>query len=251
MTPLLRGKMALYRLFVRCGWVRGAFAGLRRLRDGGSVGSLAHLAIFDPHKIGPVQPDEALLLYALARMIRPRVIVEFGFNRGHSALNFALACPDAKVISYDIGEFPETVARRCLGPLPNFRFFRKSQTEFDPADAGNEPLDLVFIDAAHDLEINRETFRRIVPHLAPGAVVAVHDTGVWDKARFTAAHREFAALAPESWLDERRFQHQRDERLFVNWIGEAYPDFALLHLGTERVLRHGITLLQRTAPLPT
>lgn len=33
---------------------------------------------------GPLQREEALLLAAVVRVLRPRTIVEFGFSRGHS-----------------------------------------------------------------------------------------------------------------------------------------------------------------------
>jgi predicted O-methyltransferase YrrM len=48
--------------------------------------SLSHLRTFEEYPAGPIQRDEALLLYALVKTVDPKTIVEFGFLAGHSAL---------------------------------------------------------------------------------------------------------------------------------------------------------------------
>ena len=49
---------------------------------------MAHLTFYDELSWGPVQRDEALVLYSLVRAIRPQTVVEIGFLRGDSAFNF-------------------------------------------------------------------------------------------------------------------------------------------------------------------
>src|SRR3954463_13145797 len=50
---------------------------------------LAHLAWYEEElAVGPLQREEALLLFALVRVMRPAVVVELGFLQGRSALNF-------------------------------------------------------------------------------------------------------------------------------------------------------------------
>jgi predicted O-methyltransferase YrrM len=215
---------------------------------------LSHLSVFgEPGDIGPVQRDEALLLYALTRVLRPRVIVEMGFLYGRSALNFLQAMPEgARLHSFDISEGAEEVARTQFAGAPNFTFHRTSQTDIEPAHVGGEPIDLVFLDAAHDLELNQRTWERLQTMLAPRATIAVHDTGTWSRKRMLAQHDAYAATAgtQAGWLSDDEYQHQRDERLFVNWILETHPHFGTVHLHTTDTLRHGLTLLQRRDPLP-
>jgi hypothetical protein len=76
----------------------------------------------------------------------------------------------------------------------------------------------VFLDGAHDLALNQQTFERLLPMLAPDAIVAVHE-------------------------------HQPEERAFVNWVREEHPDFAQIDLHTHVVPRRGTALLQRSRPL--
>ncbi|HEV2768560.1 MAG TPA: class I SAM-dependent methyltransferase [Solirubrobacteraceae bacterium] len=214
---------------------------------------LAHLA-FIPEEtaIGPLQRDEALVLHGIVRTIRPAVIVEFGFLMGDSALNFLQALPpDSRVHSFDISEEAAAIARGF--PHPNFTFHRKSQDQITAADVEFAPIDLVFLDASHDLDINRATFDRVEALLADDAIVVVHDTGAWP-AHLVAGmppHARFAAQTPEGWVTADEFVHQPDERAFVNWLRDVHPEFAQIHLHSSRVIRHGLTVLQRSRRLAT
>src|SRR4030095_10309050 len=82
---------------------------------------------------GPIQREEALLLFALTRVLRPKVLVEFGFLCGHSARNFLVAMdPDARLYSFDIDK------NTYLHKVPDERFclIYKSQDAFDWSDVG-------------------------------------------------------------------------------------------------------------------
>lgn len=210
------------------------------------VGTL-HLATYDEDTaMGPLQRDEALLLLGVTRTIAPRTVVEFGFFKGHSAFSFLQAIDDdALLASYDVDNGAARQARRSFGGRKNFRFLHKSQTDFDPADIDNRPIDLVFFDAAHEIDLNQATWRQLLPALAPDAIVAIHDTGLWGREHFLPIHEKFAANEPGAWVDSERFAHQPGEREFVNWLLSSYPNFAALHFHTTRRLRHGLTLLQR------
>ena len=214
------------------------------------VGTL-HLATYDEQgAMGPLQRDEALLLLGVTRSIAPRTVVEFGFFKGHSAFSFLQAIDDDCLLaSYDVSDRAAWQARRSFGRRKNFRFLHKSQTDFDPADIDHRPVDLVFFDAAHELGLNQATWRRLEPSLAPDALVAVHDTGLWGREHFKPVHQEFAANESGRWLDADRFAHQPEEREFINWLATESPDFAALHFHTTRRLRHGLTLLQRQRAL--
>ncbi|CAE7241890.1 lig-1 [Symbiodinium sp. CCMP2592] len=140
---------------------------------------LLHLERDNKPRLGPVQDDEALLLYSLVRALRPRTIVEFGTSNGFSALNWMHAIaedPDARVFSYDILPYP--AARALEDSDPRFLFHQKSQADFEPADVDGRPIDVAFFDAGHLIEYSLKAFERLRPALAPNALVAVHDTGL-------------------------------------------------------------------------
>lgn len=216
----------------------------------------SHLFSFSEEQIGPVQRDEALLLFGLTRTINPETVVEFGFQNGHSALNFLLAAsPECRVFSYDISDRSEEIAQRCLHHFKNFQFIRKSQTDFAPSDIDFRKIDLCFLDASHDTDMNLKTFELILPELSDGAILAVHDTGVWNAKLFAETHSKFVKsdLGKEmgQWIDAERYQPVVEERRFVNTLLNNYPEFSQIHLHCLSKLRMGLTLLQRRQPLMT
>ena len=107
---------------------------------------LEHLESFDDYRAGPIQPDEALFLFSLVRVVRPRVIVELGFYEGHSATNFLKSMPDdCNLYSFDCSAEAENFSKRINDP--RFKFIRKFQEEFCTADIDNNSIDILFIDA--------------------------------------------------------------------------------------------------------
>lgn len=220
---------------------RGAFPGTSHL-----------MAYRDKETIGPLQNDEALLLFALVKTVTPKVIVEFGFHKGHSAFNFLQAVDtNTRLYSFDVDPMSKSIAEDAFYSFPNFRYFHKSQTEFDPSDVDDQLIDLVFFDAAHELEMNQETWRLVEPQLAANASILVHDTGNWCRKDFKPVHQILADASPDDWLNEDEFQHQKEEREFVNWIVTEYPDYAMVHFHSLQRIRHGLTLLQRKQLLDT
>jgi len=214
---------------------------------------IEHLAFYrEDGVIGPIQKDEALLLFALTQVLRPAVIVEFGFHCGHSAFNFLQAMsPACQLYSYDVDERAESVARGRFHRFRNFHFLRKSQADFCAADVGDQPVDLCFVDASHELELNQATFRKLEGCLSEGAVIVVHDTGTWVKEHFSPIHAEVAAKIPGNWISPTEFQSCKGEREFVNWVLTHCPGFSEIHLHSKRALRNGMTLIQKNGVLPT
>ncbi|MFA7344939.1 MAG: class I SAM-dependent methyltransferase [Terrimicrobiaceae bacterium] len=211
---------------------------------------LHFLSYEEGRAIGPLQRDEAIALFGITRVLRPATVVEFGFFHGHSAFNFLEAIDtDSKLFSYDVD--PESLrrAKAEFFGFRNFRLLSKSMCDFHPADIEHRKVDLVFFDAAHDIEPNRETFRKVLPHLSEGALIVIHDTGAWSEAGLTDLHREFISKLNPQRTPEGHVIHQPDEREFVDWITTEYPEFAALHLHSTRVLRHGMSLLQKQARL--
>jgi predicted O-methyltransferase YrrM len=202
--------------------------------------------------LGPVQQSEALLLYAMARVCRPRVVVEFGFHNGDSARNFLAALAGGSVLhSYDVAEEARARAADLARSHPNFHFHHKSQADFTRADVGAEPVDLVFFDASHDLALNQATWNAVSPALRDRALVVVHDTGTWHRRHFLPVHEELVRTGDGRWLDGNEYQHRVEEREFVNWLVQAHDDVSAVHFHSTNTLRHGLTVLQRRPILET
>ena len=216
---------------------------------------LAHLSFYlEEEAIGPVQRDEALLLHALTRVLRPQVVVEVGFLGGMSSLNFLLAMdPSAKLYAFDISKESERLARTHFRGRSSFSFQRKSQDEITAADVDFKPVDLLFLDASHELALNVRTFERLHELLADDGIFIIHDTGTWHRDCLPAYHREIigADAYADNWISHDEYQHQPEEREFVNWIHEAHPEYVQMQLHTTRTMRHGMTLLQRARSLAT
>jgi predicted O-methyltransferase YrrM len=209
---------------------------------------IAHIAFYDEITLGPVQRDEALLLHGLVRVVRPLTVVEIGFYHGVNAYNLLSALDgDARLYAFDVDPVCDEVARRRFGDEPRLVYRRRAQQDLTPDDVDGRPVDLVFIDGAHDLDLNKRTFERLLRMMRPDAIVAVHDTGTVAR-RWTPDWLE-RSIPPQRWLGDA-YEHQPGERAFVNWLRDEHPDFAHIHLHTDRTPRNGLTLLQRSGPLP-
>jgi len=240
-------KSLIRQLFYRSGAFQNV-VGFFSVLSGRTRGmGISHLTSYrENDAIGPLQRDEAIALFGIIRSLRPKVVVEFGFFHGHSAFNFLQALPaDSQLFSYDID--PESIrrAKSEFGFDPRFTFIGKSQTEFDATDIRRQTIDFAFFDAAHELDLNQETFRRIVPHLATEGMLAVHDTGLWPREHFQSIHHEFEREMPGEWVTENLYAHQPGERRFIDWILSEYPEFSAIHFHSTGTLRHGFSLLQR------
>lgn len=234
------------RAFFRSRGLRELAAAIRWRASGAP--DLAHLAFYDEVAWGPVMREEALFLYALARALRPETVVEIGFLRGASALNFLCALDErARLYSFDVDPSCAVLAGERLGHDPRFRFRLRSQDEITQDDIDGRLADFVFLDGAHELAANQATFKRLSAMLASNAVIAVHDTGTIPRHFSPPGH--WTLGQSERWVGDE-YEHRPDERAFVNWLLEAHPEFSQLHIHSRRAYRYGFTLLQRSVPLP-
>ena len=123
------------RAFYRRRGVREMVAGARWLFGRIEPPDVAHLTLSHDNMDGPVQRDEALLLHALLRVLRPKTVVEIGFFRGQSAFNFLRALDgEARLYSFDIKPACLNVAERRFGRDPRFRLVLKSHEKIEPKD---------------------------------------------------------------------------------------------------------------------
>lgn len=239
-------KTAIRKYFYHSSWIR-SIIGLASVATGRTQKlQLSHLQSYDDAgAIGPLQQDEAAALFGIIRALRPKTLVEFGFFHGHSAFNFLMAMEsDALLASYDVDDEAQRRAHEEFKGISQLRFFHKSQDAFDPEDVDQQPLDFVFFDAAHELTLNQRTFALIHPHLAPGALIAIHDTGTWAPDYLQEPHHEFIRDGQCDTTESGAIIHQPGERDFVEWVLKEHSHFQAIHLHSHRTLRHGLTLLQ-------
>ncbi len=181
--------------------------------------------------LGPIMPEDGLLLQAIIGSTNPKTLIEFGHFWGASARVMLDAMDDDAVLySYD------NTKDSNIQNDPRFVFYRESQTDINTD--GMNPIDFIFLDASHEIELNKQTFLKVLPHLASKAIIAVHDTGTWIGGNVFNAERGFLK-------ENGEYVHCPDELEFVDWIKENYPEFQQIHFHSTRRVRHGITLLQR------
>ncbi len=217
---------------------------------------LAHLDTFSELANGPIQSDEALFLYSLVRTLRPKIIVEFGFFDGNSAINFLRALPENGLLySFDCDE--NCVKKAASIKDPRFKFILKRQEDFKPTDINNQSIDMLFIDASHDFNLNLALFEKIQKYLSSCATILVHDTGTWNKElipeSYTPWHEHMKSMEKidsGANVNQKEFAHQPDERRFLNHLKLKYPEFQQVHIHSLNTPRHGLTVLQKNKFLP-
>ena len=187
------------------------------------------------HVTGPMQDDEALLLFALTRTAGVNRALELGGLGGFSARTLleAVQCTRAPAV-YTI-DISEVVS---LGRF--HRTIQKSAADVTVDDLGGAPFDLMVLDCHHYPATKRFLMNVLKwDLLSPDGMLFLHDTG-----RHSTNNRT------HPWI------HQPVERLLVMWL-ERYDCASkwqrlVVHDDFGRgatVLRHGVTVLQRKVSL--
>lgn len=195
--------------------------------------------------IGPVQREEALFLYALTRLIRPRLVVEIGVREGHSTRCFLEA--GATVVAIDI-KYNHHILELRRQYRRKFSFVRQDQGQLTGDEWGKNRIDLCFLDASHNLNANKKTFEAIEPYMNFNSYMVIHDTGIWVREHMTPAHRKFAQA---NGKDVRwGHMHQPGEIDFIKWLRER-GKYDIVDLASTNCIRHGMTLVAFKHPRPT
>jgi predicted O-methyltransferase YrrM len=136
--------------------------------------------------------EEGDTLYRLAKACSGRgVIVEIGSWRGKSTICLGLGSQEGR------GVHIYAVDRHTEGTFADFeRNLEKAGVRDlvtpvkgrsqDAARDFDEPIELLFIDGAHEYELVLEDFERWVPKVVDGGVVAMHDTTWFEGPRRVA-----------------------------------------------------------------
>ncbi|TDQ86314.1 methyltransferase family protein [Dongia mobilis] len=119
-------------------------------------------------------PLDAAMLHGFIHRHRPRVLIEVG--SGHSTRFAARAIADCGLTTRHVAIDP--APRADIAALP-VELHRKLLADTDPAlTDGLGSGDILFIDSSHILMPGSDVdqlFNRVLPRLAPGVIVHVHD----------------------------------------------------------------------------
>lgn len=197
---------------------------------------------------GPIQDDEALLLFALIRVTRIKRILELGSAYGYSAANFCAAIGDHGTV-YSVS-IPEV----CPKLADNHVVFHKDIVDLTPEDLGGEPIDLVFFDC-HAYEAELCVFQRLrrAAVITDKTILVFHDTNLWPTRN--AVNVENAPDWPTLCYEvEGGWVFCPPERQLVNDFKEMGYD--ILNLGTDRSVhgphlpyRCGLSIARKFYPL--
>lgn len=137
--------------------------------------NLQHLTQREEQNVpGPIQDDEALLLFALIRVTRIKRILEFGGVHGYSSRNFCEAIDDGTVYTVDWGVDGKTPIQG-----KNHKVITKNVADVTAEDLDNEPVDLLFFDC-HAYEAELCGFQRLKEGgiVTDKTILVFHDTNL-------------------------------------------------------------------------
>jgi predicted O-methyltransferase YrrM len=194
---------------------------------------------------GPVQDDEALLLYAAVRAMRARRILEIGGLSGYSARNFLRALGDddgAAVYTVDINP--------VKSQAPHHYTYAKDVALLTPEDLHHQPIDFIFFDA-HVFEPQMKMLDRITAAglVTEHTVIALHDTHLHPRKSAPWSYR-LKGHEPAGYV------HQPVERQMVNALRRAGWDAVAFHTPLDRhdarlPFRHGVTIMRKFREMAT
>jgi hypothetical protein len=194
---------------------------------------LAWLKDYSEEALGPIQHDEAILLYGVVKSTRPQSVLEFGSCCGYSTRVW-LEAGVPKVFAVDALIMPpvEDMAKEFA---PRLKTMEMDMRKYEAEMTG--PVDFVFFDASHDFEVNKMVFEKLTPR---PKMVAVHDTGTWASEFIRPIHKKHATLGIET---SDGLMHQPGEVKFADWL-EKTVGLRRLDFHSKNTLRHGLSIFQ-------
>lgn len=114
---------------------------------------------------------------------------------------------------------------------------------------------MLFLDASHDLDLNKAFWVNNEDAFSETCLVIVHDTGLWADGHFEEASLKNFGIRGILRGVSGRF-HQPDEVAFVQWVTDPArvngkgPTWTRVDIGSPNTFRHGFTILQRKVDVP-
>lgn len=180
--------------------------------------------------LGPIQDDEALLLYSIIRVMRLHNIVEIGGLSGYSAKNFSEAIIDGNIYTVDISPVPK-IADNHIVIIKDCRFVTKEDLPVK--------IDMIFFDAhVYDEQVDFYNVLKNNEIIDDNVVLAFHDTNLHPKN-----------ICGKYFLEsENGWVHQPVERNLVEYFRTLGFDAICFHTKLEEQsipFRHGITIMKK------
>jgi len=194
---------------------------------------LAWLKDYSEEALGPIQHDEAILLYGVVKSTRPQSVLEFGACCGYSTRVW-LEAGVPKVFAVDALIMPP-VTDMEKEFAPRLKAMEMDMRKYEAEMTG--PVDFVFFDASHDFEVNKMVFEKLSPR---PKMIAVHDTGTWAREFIRPIHKKHATLGVET---PDGLMHQPGEVKFADWL-EKTVGLRRLDFHSKHTLRHGLSIFQ-------
>jgi predicted O-methyltransferase YrrM len=219
----------------------------------GIIDGKNHFEFFESHKHGPIQKDEAFFLYSIVKMTRPSTIVEFGLQTGISAYNFCVA-KDEDCFYFGLDKDYNCVEKTKIicNKFKNTFFIYDDCLNFNLSMIENKKIDLFFLDCSHDFELNKICLDKITPNLSKNGIIIIHDTGNYSKEGFEKSPEKYKnqnKILGDKIKKMGRTPVIKAEQNTVNWFMQKHKDFGTIHFNTEKIMRNGMTLMQKKSYL--
>lgn len=118
-----------------------------------------------------------LFLYELARRVDPKIVIETGTRRGHSAAQFAAGAPAATVITIDILESSKADVARF--PVTNVVALTGDSTKIFDQVKGMAPVcDILLLDSDHTYEVIRAEYLAYRELVRDGGIILIDDINI-------------------------------------------------------------------------
>jgi hypothetical protein len=200
--------------------------------------NLEHLLQDDCQEVGgPIQDDEALLLFSVIRTMRIHNVLEVGGLHGYSAKNFLEAIISGTLYTVDVSPVKK---------ISDNHIVIEKDCRLVTDDDIKHKIQMIFFDA-HDFDAQLCMFNNLESCgvLDEDLVLAFHDTNLHPQK-----YADWSYFLPEQggWC------HQSSERKLVEHFRKEGFDALCFHTKIDEPsikYRHGITLMKRYVPLIT
>lgn len=204
---------------------------------------LSHLTQPDHQYVnGPIQDDEALVLYSIIRAKRIKTVLEIGGLHGYSAKNFCQAVgKDGTVYTVDYGSLNQQDSNHIL--------ILKDANNFNSTDLNHKTIELIFFDC-HDYHVQMNLYFRLLEQgvATDNTILALHDTNLhYPDTKNESSHCKHIHDSDGNLIG---YLHQPVERTMVNtFVGMGYHALCLHTTpdkhGNDLPQRHGLTILSK------
>lgn len=180
--------------------------------------------------LGPVAQSDAMLLGALCQLTDPKVIVEFGFLKGHATRAMLdNVDTDARILTYEIEDRAQYETKD-----PRHLIVYDDMKNFNPSLLAGRKIDLVLFDASHVWKDSIGAWGKVWPHIRKGGLVVVHDTG---------GYKNYNPKFPIQTEWKGHIIACPDEHDFLDHLkGDGW---SVVNLVCTSKIRHGIAVLQK------